>query len=264
MVRRVGGASPRVPRRRYRDPHMPSVPWPCHTLHTNPLWFQLGHFFLSFWWFSDMLAVVSEILERGVSVNLYMFHGGSNFGFMNGAMDFGTYRPQVSSYGGFRNQERAHEEMAQLSLAWCSSSYLFSLRYSLADYDAPLSEAGDYTPKYHLLRHIFSQYHCNVGCNAQAHSMTIAPFILSSSKRVIFWRSSGFVRFYIVTFMDKPQKNTRTKQARELNGIVRLEIMKNQQLKWCSHLYTKHSLWVRSDKSMPGYWFSRQIADLSQ
>lgn len=73
--------------------------------------------FLSFWCFSDMLAVVSEILERGVSVNLYMFHGGSNFGFMNGAMDFGTYRPQVSSYGGYRNQERAHEEMAQLSLA---------------------------------------------------------------------------------------------------------------------------------------------------
>lgn len=57
------------------------------------------------WWFSDMLAVVSEILERGVSVNFYMFHGGSNFGFMNGAMDFGTYRPQVSSYGGFRNRE---------------------------------------------------------------------------------------------------------------------------------------------------------------
>ncbi|KAG7223134.1 hypothetical protein INR49_015893 [Caranx melampygus] len=46
----------------------------------------------------DMLAVVSEILERGVSINLYMFHGGTSFGFMNGAMDFGTYRPQVTSY----------------------------------------------------------------------------------------------------------------------------------------------------------------------
>ncbi|XP_018554454.1 beta-galactosidase-1-like protein 2 [Lates calcarifer] len=73
----------------------------------------------------DMLAVVSEILERGVSINLYMFHGGTNFGFMNGAMDFGTYKPQVTSY----------------------------------DYDAPLSEAGDCTPKYQLLRNLFSQYH---------------------------------------------------------------------------------------------------------
>uniref|UniRef100_A0A672ITI2 Beta-galactosidase n=1 Tax=Salarias fasciatus TaxID=181472 RepID=A0A672ITI2_SALFA len=73
----------------------------------------------------DMLAVVSEILERGVSINLYMFHGGTSFGFMNGAMDFGTYKPQVTSY----------------------------------DYDAPLSEAGDCTTKYQLLRNLFSQYH---------------------------------------------------------------------------------------------------------
>uniref|UniRef100_A0A3Q4HY88 Si:dkey-224e22.2 n=1 Tax=Neolamprologus brichardi TaxID=32507 RepID=A0A3Q4HY88_NEOBR len=29
----------------------------------------------------------------------------------------------------------------------------------LADYDAPLSEAGDCTPKYHHLRNLFSQYH---------------------------------------------------------------------------------------------------------
>ncbi len=50
-----------------------------------------------------MLAVVSEILERGVSINLYMFHGGTSFGFMNGAMDFGTYKPQVTSYGWFRD-----------------------------------------------------------------------------------------------------------------------------------------------------------------
>ncbi|XP_061576198.1 beta-galactosidase-1-like protein 2 [Cololabis saira] len=73
----------------------------------------------------DMLAVVSEILERGVSINLYMFHGGTSFGFMNGAMDFGTYKPQVTSY----------------------------------DYDAPLSEAGDCTTKYQMLRDLFSQYH---------------------------------------------------------------------------------------------------------
>ncbi|CAB1412933.1 unnamed protein product, partial [Pleuronectes platessa] len=73
----------------------------------------------------DMLAVVSEILERGVSINLYMFHGGTSFGFMNGAMDFGAYKPQVTSY----------------------------------DYDAPLSEAGDCTLKYQLLRNLFSQYH---------------------------------------------------------------------------------------------------------
>lgn len=45
---------------------------------------------------------MSELLVRGVSINLYMFHGGTSFGFMNGAVDFGTYKPQVTSYGGSR------------------------------------------------------------------------------------------------------------------------------------------------------------------
>uniref|UniRef100_A0A3Q1JGZ8 Beta-galactosidase n=1 Tax=Anabas testudineus TaxID=64144 RepID=A0A3Q1JGZ8_ANATE len=85
------------------------------------VWGEHHHVFRA----EDMLPVVSEILERGVSINLYMFHGGTSFGFMNGAMDFGTYKPLVTSY----------------------------------DYDAPLSEAGDCTTKYQLLRNLFSQYH---------------------------------------------------------------------------------------------------------
>lgn len=48
---------------------------------------------------AEMIAVVSELLERGASINLYMFHGGTSFGFMSGAVDFGTYKPQISSYG---------------------------------------------------------------------------------------------------------------------------------------------------------------------
>uniref|UniRef100_A0A8C9RD74 Si:dkey-224e22.2 n=1 Tax=Scleropages formosus TaxID=113540 RepID=A0A8C9RD74_SCLFO len=65
-----------------------------------------------------------SVLKQGMSINIYMFHGGTNFGFMNGAVDYGTYKPQITSY----------------------------------DYDAPLSEAGDYTKKYHLLRSLFSSY----------------------------------------------------------------------------------------------------------
>lgn len=33
------------------------------------------------------------------------------------------------------------------------------IAHYLSDYDAPLSEAGDYTTKYHLLRNVFSLYH---------------------------------------------------------------------------------------------------------
>ncbi|MFZ0819228.1 MAG: beta-galactosidase [Candidatus Acidiferrales bacterium] len=38
------------------------------------------------------------MLSQGYSVNLYMFHGGTTFGFMNGANWDGGYRPQTTSY----------------------------------------------------------------------------------------------------------------------------------------------------------------------
>lgn len=66
---------------------------------------------------------ISEILALGGSVNMYMFHGGTNFGFMNGA-EQSPYSPLVTSY----------------------------------DYDAPLSEAGDATLKYDLIRSVLAQY----------------------------------------------------------------------------------------------------------
>lgn len=36
-----------------------------------------------------------------MSVNLYMFHGGSSFGFMSGALDEPSYKALVPSYGRF-------------------------------------------------------------------------------------------------------------------------------------------------------------------
>lgn len=96
------------------------------------------------------------------------------FAFMNGAMDFGTYKPQVSSYGGLGNREYTWGNGTSLASRGSSSAYLFFLlHYFLADYDGPVSEAGDCTLKYHLLRHLFSQYHCNDGRNTQAHAMTL-------------------------------------------------------------------------------------------
>ncbi|XP_056466496.1 beta-galactosidase-1-like protein 2 isoform X1 [Gadus chalcogrammus] len=87
------------------------------------LWGGLHHLFPA----EDMVAVVNGIMQQEMSINLYMFHGGTNFGFMNGAAAVGlpAPKPMVTSY----------------------------------DYDAPLSEAGDYTTKYHLLRKLFSPYH---------------------------------------------------------------------------------------------------------
>lgn len=50
---------------------------------------------------TDMTSVVEEILKQDMSINLYMFHGGTNFGFMNGALavDLPVPLPMVTSYG---------------------------------------------------------------------------------------------------------------------------------------------------------------------
>ncbi|KAJ7404563.1 Beta-galactosidase [Willisornis vidua] len=65
---------------------------------------------------------LNEILARGANVNLYMFIGGTNFAYWNGANM--PYLPQPTSY----------------------------------DYDAPLSEAGDLTEKYFVLREVIGMY----------------------------------------------------------------------------------------------------------
>jgi beta-galactosidase len=67
---------------------------------------------------------LDDLLAAGGSVNIYMFHGGTNFGFTNGANDKGVYRPISTSY----------------------------------DYDAPLDEAGRPTPKFHAFRSVIERY----------------------------------------------------------------------------------------------------------
>uniref|UniRef100_A0A0D9S4Y7 Beta-galactosidase n=1 Tax=Chlorocebus sabaeus TaxID=60711 RepID=A0A0D9S4Y7_CHLSB len=66
----------------------------------------------------EVERAVSEFIKYEISFNVYMFHGGTNFGFMNGATNFGKHTGIVTSY----------------------------------DYDAVLTEAGDYTEKYFKLQ----------------------------------------------------------------------------------------------------------------
>lgn len=53
--------------------------------------------------FLDFESSLMEIMAFNASVSFYMFHGGTNFGFMNGAnsrSDFpGGYLPDTTSYG---------------------------------------------------------------------------------------------------------------------------------------------------------------------
>ncbi len=72
----------------------------------------------------DSAAELDALLAAGASVNLYVVHGGTNFGFTNGANHKGHYTPIVTSY----------------------------------DYDAPLDEAGNPTAKYWAFRETIARH----------------------------------------------------------------------------------------------------------
>lgn len=75
---------------------------------------------------SNIARIAENYLKNDISFNLYMAHGGTNFGFTSGA-----------------NYDNKHDIQPDLT------SY---------DYDAPISEAGWVTPKYDSLRSVISKY----------------------------------------------------------------------------------------------------------
>lgn len=96
--------------------------------HTGPL--MCGEFWCGWFdhWYEDhhtrtpedVAADTRELLESGASINYYMLHGGTNFGFTNGANYEAGYEPTVTSY----------------------------------DYCAPISECGDLTPTYYAVKQV--------------------------------------------------------------------------------------------------------------
>lgn len=103
---------------------------PYYIAEWYPAWFD--------WWGTKHHTVPADqytgkldsVLTAGISINMYMFHGGTTRGFMNGANynDQAPFEPQISSY----------------------------------DYDAPLDEAGNPTPKFEAFRNVI-QKHLSAG-----------------------------------------------------------------------------------------------------
>ncbi|KAH9413521.1 Beta-galactosidase-1-like protein [Dermatophagoides pteronyssinus] len=74
---------------------------------------------------NPFIETLQELLDNNASVNIYMYHGGSNFDFKasgNGGDE--NYQPTLTSY----------------------------------DYDAPINEAGDLNEKYFAIRDLIAQY----------------------------------------------------------------------------------------------------------
>jgi len=99
---------------------------PFYMAEWYPAWFD--------WWgakhhtvpAAEYVTQLDRVLGAGISINMYMFHGGTTRGFMNGAncYDSSYYQPQISSY----------------------------------DYDAPLDEAGNATEKFMQFRNVIAKH----------------------------------------------------------------------------------------------------------
>lgn len=72
----------------------------------------------------DVASTLEQMLQRNASVNFYMFHGGTNFGFYNGANHGEKYEPTVTSY----------------------------------DYDVLLNEHGVPTDKFYAVRNVIEKH----------------------------------------------------------------------------------------------------------
>ncbi|KAL0271752.1 UNVERIFIED_CONTAM: hypothetical protein PYX00_008749 [Menopon gallinae] len=71
-----------------------------------------------------VVETLKKMLSMGANVNFYMYFGGTNFGFTAGANYNKMYVSDITSY----------------------------------DYDAPISEAGDLTPKFYALKEAIAEY----------------------------------------------------------------------------------------------------------
>ena len=102
----------------------PNVPSFCSELY--PGW--LTHWGEK-WQRPDTSALIKDVkwlMDNKKSFNFYVIHGGTNFGYWAGANAFSPtqYQPDVTSY----------------------------------DYDAPINEMGQATPKYYALRNLLAKY----------------------------------------------------------------------------------------------------------
>ena len=120
---------------------------------------------------------LDSVLAAGISINMYMFHGGTTRDFMNGAnyKDISPYEPQTSSY----------------------------------DYDAPLNEAGNATEKFMQFRSVIEK-HLPKGQTLPAvpaakPAMAIAPFKLSGAVALFDALPAAFKNVNPLTFEDLKQ-----------------------------------------------------------
>ncbi|XP_073993183.1 beta-galactosidase-like isoform X2 [Rhodnius prolixus] len=80
-----------------------------------------------------ILETIDKMLNKNVSFNMYMFHGGTNFGFTAGSGSSDHFQPDITSY----------------------------------DYDAPITEAGDLTEKFFEIKNAIKEVYPSGGTSVK-------------------------------------------------------------------------------------------------
>lgn len=146
---------------------------------------------------------LDSVLQAGISINMYMFHGGTTRGFMNGANfnDKNPYEPQISSY----------------------------------DYDAPLDEAGNATEKFMRFREVI-QKNLPAGQNLPAvpsakPSITTTPVVFASTHTVFDLLKAPKSSVRPLTFEDLNQAYGYVMYRTTINGSGNQELLKIKDLR---------------------------------
>lgn len=166
---------------------------------------------------------LDSVLAAGISINMYMFHGGTTRDFMNGANgDPGLpYQPEVSSY----------------------------------DYDAPLDEAGNATHKFREFRKVIEK-NLPVGTilpaiPAAKPSMIIKPFELKEVTNLLDILPAPVNNIKPLTFEDLNQAYGyvlyRTKIKKAARGLLKIKGLRDYGILWVNGI-KQGELYRRFDK----------------
>ena len=178
----------------------------------------------------ELAEAVHEVLELG-SINLYMFHGGTNFGFMNGCSARGTLDlPQVTSY----------------------------------DYGALLNEQGNPTEKYYAIQQMMATYYpqypqqeplikeclpartlsltAKTSLFANVHNIAQAETSLYPKRMEELGQHTGYLLYETDVEMDAPEERLRI-----IDGRDRAQVYVNDR-----HLATQYQTEIGKDLLIAG------------
>ena len=178
----------------------------------------------------ELAEAVHEVLELG-SINLYMFHGGTNFGFMNGCSARGTLDlPQVTSY----------------------------------DYGALLDEQGNPTEKYYAIQKMMATYYpqypqqeplikeclpartlsltAKTGLFGNVHNLAQVETSLYPKRMEELGQHTGYLLYETDVEMDAPEERLRI-----IDGRDRAQVYVNDR-----HLATQYQTEIGKDLLIAG------------